>query len=51
MDQQAIEMEEKQYKPISCCSQGASISQILAIGLFVGILIINFNLIPHMIHL
>lgn len=45
----AIENPQQPYKPITCCSVGASISQVLAIGLFLAIEILGFNLVPHML--
>lgn len=49
MQSNSLKDEKKPYLPINCCSQGPSISQVLAIGLFVGIEILSFNLIPNML--
>lgn len=49
MEPQTNAEQNKIYKTINCCSQGASISQTLAIGLFVGIEILSFNLIASML--
>lgn len=49
MESSGTEGLRKVYATINCCSQGASISQVLAIGLFVGIEILGFNLITSML--
>lgn len=50
MAEESISKNQKEYGSINCCSQGASISQILAIGLIIVIQIINLNLVPSMLN-
>jgi hypothetical protein len=49
MQSEEIQRTKSIYTPVNCCSQGASISQLLAIGLFIGIEILGFNLIASML--